>query len=146
MKLAKKVKHWLKKGFELEKFDFEKIIIEREVINAILELAQMTSPKEFVAFLEGRQEKKELRVYGLAYQEYIANEHSTLARINFPITSKIVGSVHSHPGPRNTPSRADLQFFSKRGMIHLIISSPYREQDIRGYNANGNKVRFEVGD
>lgn len=144
MKLAKKVKHWLKKGFELEKFDFEKIIIEKEVINAILELAQMTSPKEFVAFLEGKQVKKTLRVYGLAYQEYTANEHSTLARINFPITSKIVGSVHSHPGPRNTPSRADLHFFSKRGMIHLIIGYPYREQDIQGYNSNGNKIRFGV--
>ena len=159
MKLVNKMKHWLKKGFELGKFDFEKIIIEKEVINAILELARMTSPKEFVAFLEGRTEskkfsehskkgnkavKKTLRIYGLAYQEYIANEHSTLARINFPITSKIVGSVHSHPGPNNHPSRADLQFFSKRGIIHLIISSPYTEQDIQGYNSNGNKIGFEI--
>jgi proteasome lid subunit RPN8/RPN11 len=144
MKLLNKINKWLKKLFELERYDFERIIIDREVIDAILELSQMTSPNEFIAFLEGKSRKKILRVYGLAYQEYFANEHSTLAKINFPITSSIVGSVHSHPGPSNNPSRADLHFFSKRGIIHLIIKKPYREQDIQAYDAYGNKIRFEV--
>lgn len=146
MKLVKKLSNWSKKLFELEKYDFEKIIIERGVIDTILEMAQMTSPKEFIAFLEGRQKKKELRIYGLSYQEYFANERSTLSKINFPITSSIVGSVHSHPGPNNHPSRADLHFFSKRGLIHLIIKSPYREQDIQAYDIKGNKIGFEVAD
>ncbi|MBW2991513.1 Mov34/MPN/PAD-1 family protein [Candidatus Woesearchaeota archaeon] len=144
MKLLKRISKWLKKLFELEKYDFEKIIFDREVINAILELAKMTSPKEFIAFLEGKQKKKELRIYGLAYQEYFANEHSTLAKINFPLTSRIVGSVHSHPGPNNNPSRADLHFFTKRGMVHLIIAKPYRERDIQAYTANGEKVGFGI--
>ena len=140
MKLAKKIKHWLEKAFDLKKYDFDKIVIEKQVIDGILELAQMTYPKEFVAFLEGRQKKKELRVYALVYQEYFANKHSTLSRINFPITSSIVGSVHSHPGPSNRPSNADLIFFSRRGMIHLIIKHPYREQDIQAYDNKGNKI------
>ena len=144
MKLGKKIIDWFKKLFELEKYDFDRIIFDREVIDAILELAQMTSPNEFIAFLEGKQRKKILRIYGLAYQEYFANEHSTLAKINFPITSSIVGSVHSHPGPNNEPSRADLHFFSKRGIIHLIIKKPYKEKDIQGYDAHGNKIGFEV--
>lgn len=144
MKLAKKIKNWLKKAFELEKYDFNRVIIDREVIDAILELAKMTSPREFIAFLEGKQRKKILRIYGLAYQEYFANEHYTLSRINFPLTSSIVGSVHSHPGPSNNPSRADLHFFSKRGMVHLIIKKPYKEKDIQGYDAHGNKTEFEV--
>ncbi|MBW3000876.1 Mov34/MPN/PAD-1 family protein [Candidatus Woesearchaeota archaeon] len=144
MQLIKKIGNWLKHVFELEKFDYEKIVIEKEVVDGILELAQMTSPKEFIAFLEGRQRKKVLRIYGLAYQEYFANEHSTLSKINFPITSRIVGSVHSHPGPSNKPSGADLRFFSKRGMVHLIIKSPYREKDIQAYDIKGNKIVFEV--
>nr|MCK4930359.1 Mov34/MPN/PAD-1 family protein [Nanoarchaeota archaeon] len=144
MKLYNKIINWLKKLFELEKYDFSRVIFDKEVIDAILELAQMTSPKEFIAFLEGKQRKKILRIYGLAYQEYFANEHSTLAKINFPLTSSIVGSVHSHPGPSNKPSRADLHFFSKRGMIHLIIKKPYTEKDIQGYDTRGNKIEFEV--
>lgn len=144
MKLYNKIINWLKKLFELERYAFSRVIFDKEVIDAILELAQMTSPKEFITFLEGKQRKKILRIYGLAYQEYFANEHSTLAKINFPLTSSIVGSVHSHPGPDNNPSRADLHFFSKRGMIHLIIKKPYTEKDIQSYDARGNKIEFEV--
>lgn len=146
MKLLQKIKQLFKKFFELEKYDFDKVIIEREVIDNICELAKQTYPKEFIAFLEGKIRKKILRIYGLAYQEYVANEHSTLSKINFPLTSAIAGSVHSHPGPSNSPSRADLHFFSKRGLIHLIIKQPYREQDIQAYDKNGNKVGFEVED
>ena len=145
MNLLNKAANWLKRLFELEKYDFDRIIIDREVIDAIIELAQMTTPNEFIAFLEGKlEQKKNLRIHGLAYQEYFANEHSTLTKINFPITSRIVGSVHSHPGPSNKPSGADLHFFSKRGMVHLIIAKPYREKDIQAYTANGEKVGFGV--
>lgn len=144
MKLINKLNIWLKKLFELEKYDFERVIIDSEVINAVLELAKMTSPNEFIAFLEGKARKKILRIYGLAYQEYFANENSTLTKINFPITSNIVGSVHSHPGPSNEPSRADLHFFSKRGIVHLIIKKPYTKKDIQAYNIFGNKIGFEV--
>ncbi|MBU1321632.1 MAG: Mov34/MPN/PAD-1 family protein [Nanoarchaeota archaeon] len=163
MKLFNKLKKWsgkwLKKSFDLEKYEFDKIIIDKEVIDNIIELAKQTYPKEFIAFLEGKTEnpkfseysqkanksrKKVMRVYGLAYQEYYANEHSTLSKINFPITSNIVGSIHSHPGPSNRPSNADLHFFSKRGLVHLIIKTPYRTEDIQGYDVNGNPITFEV--
>jgi len=144
MKLHKKISAWFRKLFELEKYDFERIIIKREVIDAILELARMTHPKEFIAFLEGKQRKKVLRINGLAYQEYFANENSTLAKINFPLTSSVMGSVHSHPGPSNEPSRADLHFFSKRGLVHLIIRKPYTEKDIQAYDAHGYKIGFWV--
>ena len=144
MNLLNRISKWLKKVFEIERYDFERIIFEKDVIHNITELAKQTYPKEFIAFLEGRQKKRILRVYGLAYQEYFANEHSTLARINFPITSSIVGSVHSHPGPSNRPSRADLHFFSKRGMVHLIIKTPYTAEDIQAYDSRGNKVKYKV--
>jgi len=144
MTFYKKIIDWLKKLFELEKYDFERVIFTKEVIEAIIELARMTSPNEFIAFLQGKVRKRTLRIHGLAYQEYFANENSTLAKINFPLTSSIVGSVHSHPGPSNKPSRADLHFFSKRGMVHLIIKKPYTEKDIQAYDAKGNKIMFEI--
>jgi len=146
MTLLTRISNWLKKFFEIERYEFDRIIFEKDVIHNIIELAKQTYPKEFIAFLEGKQKKRILRIYGLAYQEYHANEHSTLSKINFPITSSIVGSAHSHPGPSNRPSRADLHFFSKRGMVHLIIRHPYDEQDIQAYDNKGNRIGFEVED
>jgi proteasome lid subunit RPN8/RPN11 len=141
---------WIKKKvkgfFELEKYDFDKIIIEKEVIDNIIELANQTLPKEFIAFLEGKTKNKVLRIYGLVYQEYFANPSYTVYKFNPPITSGIVGSVHSHPGASNYPSRADLQSFSKKGMVHLIIRMPYSAENIQAYDKNGNRIRFEVED
>jgi proteasome lid subunit RPN8/RPN11 len=144
MKLSKKIINWLKKLFELEKFEFEKIIIDKEVIDSIVELANQTLPKEFIAFLEGKARKKVLRIYGLVYQEYFANPSYTVYKFDPPMTSSIVGSVHSHPGPSNYPSKADLHSFSKKGMVHLIIRMPYSAENIQAYDANGNRIGFEV--
>ncbi|MBN2459799.1 Mov34/MPN/PAD-1 family protein [Candidatus Woesearchaeota archaeon] len=130
--------------FELDKFVFEKVIIEQEVIDAIVELAEQTYPKEFIAFLEGKVKNKVLRIYRLNYQEYIANPSYTVYKMDFPITSDIVGTVHSHPGPSNRPSKADLQSFSKKGIVHLIISMPYSSSTIQAYDMNGNMIDYEV--
>jgi proteasome lid subunit RPN8/RPN11 len=144
MNLLKNFASWLKKFFELEKYDFERIIIDKEVIDNIVELAKQTYPKEFIAFLEGKAKKKMLRVYGLVYQEYFANPSYTIYKFDPPMTSSIVGSVHSHPGASNWPSRADLNSFSKKGVVHLIIRMPYSKENIQAYDKNGNKIEFEV--
>jgi proteasome lid subunit RPN8/RPN11 len=154
-----KIISWLKHFFELDKYDFERVIIDREVVDNIVELANQTLPKEFIAFLEGTTEnkkfsehsskrnearKKALRIYGLVYQEYFANPSYTVYKFNPPMTSSIVGSVHSHPGASNYPSRADLRSFGKKGMVHLIIRTPYSLETIQAYDAYGNMISFEV--
>jgi len=144
MKLWDRLKNWLKRFFELDKYDFERVIIDKEVIDNIVELAKQTLPKEFIAFLEGKARKKVLRIYGLVYQEYFANPSYTVYKFDPPITSSVVGSVHSHPGPSNRPSRADLQSFSKKGVMHLIIRMPYSAGNIQAYDKNGNRISFEV--
>jgi proteasome lid subunit RPN8/RPN11 len=144
MKLWNGLKNWLKRFFELDRYDFERVIIDREVIDNIVELAKQTYPKEFIAFLEGKTRKKILRIYGLVYQEYFANPSYTVYKFNPPIISGIVGSVHSHPGPSNHPSAADLHSFSKRGMVHMIIRMPYAAENIQAYDKNGNRISFEV--
>jgi len=161
MKFLDKVTSWLKRLFELEKYDFERVIIDKEVVDNIVELANQTYPKEFIAFLEGTTEnkkfsehsskrnesrKKILRIYGLVYQEYFANPSYTVYKFDPPLTSGIVGSVHSHPGASNYPSMADLHSFSKKGMVHMIIRLPYRAENIQAYDKNGNRISFEVVD
>jgi proteasome lid subunit RPN8/RPN11 len=145
MGFAKRINDWLKRFFELDKYEFDKIIIEKEVIDAIVELAQQTLPKEFIAFLEGKVKKSTLRIYRLNYQEYIANPSYTVYKMDFPIASDIVGTAHSHPGPSNRPSKADLQSFSKKGLVHLIIRMPYSSQTIQAYDMKGNAISYEVG-
>ena len=144
MSFWKKISNWSRHFLELEKFEFDRVIIDREVVDNIVELANQTLPKEFIAFLEGKARKKILRIYGLLYQEYIANPSYTVYKFDPPIASNVVGSVHSHPGSSNRPSRADLHSFSKKGMVHLIIRMPYSAENIQAYDRNGNRISFEV--
>jgi len=144
MNIWEKIKRGIKSFFEFDQYNFEKVMIEREVIDNIVELARQTYPKEFIAFLEGETRNKVLRIYGLVYQEYVANPYSTIYKFNPPMISSIFGSVHSHPGSSNHPSRADLGSFSKKGMVHLIIRMPYSAENIQAYDRNGNKISFEI--
>jgi proteasome lid subunit RPN8/RPN11 len=144
MKTKHSHKSFIDRLFGFEKYEFESIVVEKEVIDNIIELAKQTHPKEFVAFLEGKIKDKALTIYGLAYQEYEASTNATWSKINFPVMANIVGSVHSHPGPSNRPSNADLNFFSKRGIVHMIIKMPYRQEDIQGYDLKGDKIVFDV--
>lgn len=137
---------WLRRLFELDRYEFERVVIDREVIDNIMELAKQTHPKEFIAFLEGKSRKKIMRIFGLLYQEYEASTNATAAKINLPLTSSAVGSVHSHPGPSNQPSSTDLRFFSKHGVVHLIIRMPYRAEDIAAYDLQGRRIGFEIVD
>jgi proteasome lid subunit RPN8/RPN11 len=140
MSIAKKIK----KFFELDKYEHEKATIKREVIENIVEFARENHPREFLMFLEGKVKDKVLVIDALAYQEYVANNETAVARIDFPLGVKIIGSVHSHPGPSNKPSNADLRLFSKQGFVHLIIRYPYTEFDIAAYDRNGRLITFSV--
>lgn len=144
MNLKKKLTKWFNRFFELDKYEFDRVVIDKEVIEAIIELAEQTLPKEFIAFLEGKVNKRVLRITRLNYQEYVANPSYTVYKMDFPLTSNIVGTVHSHPGYSNKPSKADLHSFSKKGLVHLIISMPYRVENIKAYDINGNVIEYEV--
>jgi len=134
----------LKKFFGLDRFEFTQVKVKREVVDAICEFAKNTHPKEFIMLLQGNAKDGVLSVNSLYYQEYYANEDSAMPYIRLPIFSDIVGSVHSHPGPSNKPSRADKHFFQKHGMFHMIIKYPYGADDIQAYNLFGQPVQFAV--
>ncbi len=143
-RISKTIRGWLTKLFSLELPQFSKITIQQSVIDNIIEIAKENSPKEFVALLEGKVRNNNLVVYGLVYQPFHASERSTLMRMNLPTISHVVGSVHSHPSSNTRPSNADLTFFNKSGVVHLIIGYPYKKENIAGYDLYGNKAEFEV--
>jgi len=123
--------------------NINEIKIKREIIEKITELPRETHPKEFLAFFEGLI-GSEVIINDIFYQPYIANNRSAFARLDIPLTTNTLGSIHSHPGPRNTPSRADRRFFRKTGIVHAIIGYPYREQDIAFYNHHGEPINVTI--
>ncbi|MCF7866456.1 Mov34/MPN/PAD-1 family protein [Candidatus Woesearchaeota archaeon] len=138
MKLIKKIKEF----FTLKK-TIQEITISEETIQKICGIAKDTHPKEFLAFLEGRIIGNKIIITDILFQPYIANKHSTWGHIDLPLTSNVLGSIHSHPSYSNTPSRADLHLFGKTGIVHGIIKKPYSEEDIQIYDNYGNKINHK---
>ncbi|GIU69682.1 MAG: hypothetical protein KatS3mg002_0918 [Candidatus Woesearchaeota archaeon] len=129
--------------FELDKYDFKKIIIKKEVIEDIIDFAKANHPKEFVAFFNGMIKNKELTIKNLVYNEYLSNESSAIPIFHFPDKS-FYGSVHSHPSGSNKPSAADRHFFSKIGIVNAIISYPYTIETIKFYNHEGIEIEVII--
>lgn len=147
MTLEQTFKKWLKKGFEklfeLDKLKFNEVIIKKEIIEIIIELAKENYPKEFLAFFQGKIKNNKLNIEQLDYHQYYASESSA-----FPILQygkmNFYGSVHSHPSLSNKPSRADIEFFRKTGIVHAIICKPFDFEHINFYNHQGEEIIIKI--
>ena len=125
----------------------DEVQIDQRVIDEIIKIAINADPKEYVALLSGKIDKHILKITGLIFLPYKASESSAVMQVfMMPMTTKAVGSVHSHPGPSAQPSQADLTFFQKNGYFHMIICRPYSEASIRAYDHAGNPLTFVIKD
>lgn len=134
-------------GFFLGNKDknFQEILIDREVVDEIMQIARQSHPLEFMAMLEGKISKGVLRVEGLIFLPgETSNQGAVMKIFMMPMTTGTVGSVHSHPIPSATPSAADLHSFAKNGYIHLIIAEPYIEESIVAYDTFGEVISYNV--
>ncbi|MBU0756603.1 MAG: Mov34/MPN/PAD-1 family protein [Nanoarchaeota archaeon] len=120
------------------------VIIKKEVVREIIDFAKENHPREFVSLLQGKVGRGRLVIDNMIFQKYASNFNSATMTFNLPMLNDVVGSVHSHPGPGNTPSRADLKFFDRKGLVHLIIAYPYRIETMAGYDFEGNRIDFRV--
>lgn len=125
----------------------DEVQIDQKVISEIIDIAREADPHEYVALLSGKIEDNILKVTGLIFLPYDAtNTSATMQIFMKPMTTNVVGSIHSHPGPSNLPSDADLQFFSQNGYFHMIICQPYNEYTIGSYDNMGTPMPFKVVD
>ncbi len=126
---------------------FEEVQIDRKVIDEIVKIAINADPKEYVALLSGKIKDNILKITGLIFLPFQASSTSAVMQVfMMPLSTDAVGSVHSHPGPSNRPSNADLTFFGKNGYFHMIICRPYSEFSIASYDAFGNPIPFVIKD
>ncbi|HML06300.1 MAG TPA: Mov34/MPN/PAD-1 family protein [Methanobacterium sp.] len=133
-----------RKIFGTSREEIEEVQIDREIIEEIMNIAKESYPNEFMALLEGKIEGPILRITGLLFLPVeTSNEGAVMQVFMQPLTTNSVGSVHSHPGYSASPSDADLQFFSKKGIFHMIIAEPYTRDSIRSYDSWGNVVDFK---
>lgn len=140
----KSFKDFLIKFFELDKFDYKNIIIKKSVVENISKFAKKSYPSEFIAFLKGEKINENLVINSLIYQEFESSKSSAFTKMNLPILSGAVGTVHSHPSYSNFPSKTDLRFFNKNFGIHLIISYPFSIKDIKAYDPKGNRILLNI--
>ncbi len=115
--------------------------ITRDALEFILEAARNNFPMEFAGMLrgEGNTITEVLLIPGTRWNETSAS----LMLSMLPADLSVVGSVHSHPGPA-IPSRADLDFFSSFGRIHLIAGYPYTYENLRAFLPGGQETRVIV--
>ncbi len=117
--------------------------VKKEVLEFALEIAKESYPNEFVALLTGRKGIIE----ELVFLPFKAGESLAIIHMEMlPLGYRIYGTVHSHPSPNCTPSKADLEMFSKHGVVHIIICYPFEWGCWRFYDKNGNEVELEIVD
>jgi len=145
--MVDKIKEFFIKGmeklFDLDKHYFNEIIIEHTVIEDVIDFANANHPREFVAFFHGIIKNNKLIINSLVYNEFKSDEGSATPIFHFPDKS-FYGSVHSHPTGSNRPSRADLHFFRKTGIVNAIIGNPYTKERMRFYDHEGNEINVKI--
>jgi len=116
--------------------------IKKRCLEMILESSKSTYPNEFGALLRARDNL--ITEVILLPGTVEGDRHAIFNFAMLPIDYSIVGTVHSHPSGNPTPSDADLQLFSKRGKVHIIVAMPFDEYSWRGYDGHGNSIDIEV--
>jgi Predicted metal-dependent protease of the PAD1/JAB1 superfamily len=124
---------------------YQEVHIDQEVVDEILQIAQEAYPNEFAALLEGKVSDGILHIDGLLFLPGETSDKGAVMNIFMrSLVDEGIGSVHSHPGYDGSPSDADLYFFSKNGLFHLIIAQPYTLDSISAYNSFGELIDFKV--
>jgi proteasome lid subunit RPN8/RPN11 len=140
MRLLTRLKHWLFPRVR-------SITIAQSAVEDLCIMAQGSHPKEMLAFFSSSNgvQHGHVHIDELQLQSYAAsNDSASVFLSNLPMTTTIIGTVHSHPGGNPHPSDADLHLFSKFGFIHAIVGEPYKPENLRFYNKYGERVFVEV--
>ena len=118
--------------------------VDRALLRMINEAARDSLPNEFVAML--RAEEGVISELILLPGTLQGEDSATLMLHMMPIDFSIVGTVHSHPGYSNRPSRQDLEFFRRYGYVHIITCLPFDERSWRAYDARGRHMELPLTD
>jgi len=114
-------------------------LIEKELIEYIMEISKDYYPKEFLALLRAEKEIIKELVFVPALRS--GNSSASFNPFALPHYFDVVGTVHSHPSGGGEPSEKDLKLFSKYP-VNLIVFYPFSESSFRAYDDRGNYVEL----
>ncbi|MDD4250648.1 MAG: Mov34/MPN/PAD-1 family protein [Candidatus ainarchaeum sp.] len=118
--------------------------IKKNLIEDVIQSAKNYYPKEFLCFLSGDKEAKEINEIVLI-PTLNGDDYSSVNTYNIPIDNTILGSLHSHPNGSTFPSTADKKFF-KRYLINVIIGLDTNNTIINVFDDKSNKLDIELID
>ena len=120
----------------------------RQAADGIITLAKTRHPNEAILILQGKTINKQnlIIVDGLVMPPFAYGGHFYSGFIvnQLPFDGSYVGMAHSHPGPSNKPSLADLDHFF--GYVSVIICHPYEDKDIGAYDRTGRSLEIMIVD
>ena len=118
--------------------------IDRSLMEMVNQAARDSLPNEFMAML--RVEEGVISEL-LLVPGTLQGKDSALVMLHMlPIDHTVVGTIHSHPGYSNRPSRQDLELFRRYGMVHIITCLPYDENSWQAYDHQGSSIELPVVD
>ena len=138
---------FISKIFGNREEEFKEVRVDREVLESVIYYSKKAYPNEFLAFFDGEIKDKILYITSLLFVPGETCETGALVHTELiPMNTKYWGSVHSHPGPSASPSKADLKTFSKNGYFHMIVCLPYSFETFKAYDRYGNHLDYSIGD
>ena len=121
------------------------VVIDRELVNMILEGAKSLYPRESFLLLRGKKSKNTIKVTDLLVPP-LANYGRGFAEVQLhrlPMDFSIVGTVHSHPSGNLKPSSTDLNHMI--GRVLMIMGFPFADEtNIAVYSRSGERLRLQV--
>ena len=118
--------------------------IRERTLQELLTLAKESHPREFAAILRANSKTKVITEF-LVLPGTLSSSVSALLRLEMLHADfNLVGTYHSHPSGLPLPSRADLIFFEKFGIVHIIVAYPYDMKSWKAYDFRGNSVHLKV--
>jgi proteasome lid subunit RPN8/RPN11 len=121
------------------------VLIDEELLQAILEGAKRLYPKEMILLLRGEKKKTAVKISEVVVPP-LATHGSNFADIRLhmlPMDFSMVGTVHSHPSGNLTPSHIDLNHVF--GIVLMIVGFPFAgERNVAVYNRSGETLTLEI--
>jgi len=116
------------------------ILIDKKVFKAMQEFAKTNHPREIIVLLRGKREKDNIAITDWLLPPFGTggNGFASFPTHMLPIDFTIMGTAHSHPSGRLTPSATDMNNFY--GRVMMIIGPPYDEPRGAAYYKSGEQI------
>ncbi len=121
------------------------VVVNKRLLQAILQSAKAVYPRETVLLLRGKAKKETIEVTDFIIPPLASHGRgfSSFPAHMLPIDFSVVGSVHSHPSGVKLPSVEDLN--RSFGKIMMIVAYPFEGEDnVAVYSSSGEKIVLKI--